>query len=226
MARLRKADYDRALAHANAGEKEPALDILWDLRLKADLSVYRRALVNITLAALLQGSDKVQYARECIDLLALLRQQYRDNPNISEELEHITDLETTARSMITSATPTSPRPESMAGGTSESNEPFEVTSLTKHSSDDLRDIAIRPGEDIFEQADSSLDAGPPTEAGERIQTEDVRGKESTDGDDYGVVVWQSEYRPSPPIPTDMRSVEGFLRDAYHLKPRGGETINR
>lgn len=100
IVKSRKADHDRALSLANDGQTQAALDILWELRLKVDLSIYRRALVDVTLAALLQRADRIKYARECLDLLDLLRQQNADNRGIDEELEHITDLENAAKEIL------------------------------------------------------------------------------------------------------------------------------
>lgn len=73
ITRLRKTDYDEALTLANNSETDAALDILWELCLKVDLSIYRRALVNITMAWLLQHADRDQDAQECLDLLDQLR---------------------------------------------------------------------------------------------------------------------------------------------------------
>lgn len=108
IVRSRKADYDHVLSLANDGRTQAALDILWELRLKVDLSVYRRALVNITLAALLQRADRTKYARECPDLLDLLRRQNTNsldingntNQGMDDELEHITDLENAAKEIL------------------------------------------------------------------------------------------------------------------------------
>lgn len=99
ITRFRKEAYDHALSLASEGEDEAALDLLWDLRLKVDLSIYRCALVNITIAAILRRSDRTKYAQECLDLLDLLKQQYHDTAN-EEELEHTKDLEDAAKEII------------------------------------------------------------------------------------------------------------------------------
>lgn len=74
ITRFRKAEYDEALTLANNGDADGALERLWELRLKVDLSIYRRALVNVTIASLPKRADRDKYAQECINLLDILRQ--------------------------------------------------------------------------------------------------------------------------------------------------------
>lgn len=96
IARFSKEEYDEALTLANNSETEAALSKIWELRLKVDLSIYRRALVNVTIASLLQRADREKYAQECIDLLDTLRRQHAEDTGIKEELKHISDLEDAA----------------------------------------------------------------------------------------------------------------------------------
>ena len=58
------------------GKEEAALAICWELRLRPDLGLYRRATVNLLIAICI--ADKTQapkYANECLDLLRILREQ-------------------------------------------------------------------------------------------------------------------------------------------------------
>jgi hypothetical protein len=54
------------------GEKDKALDTLWELRLKSDLGLYCRAMVNLMLATevdLEEHPDAPKFAQECLHLL-------------------------------------------------------------------------------------------------------------------------------------------------------------
>lgn len=73
---LYREEYNTARAYSEAGESGKCLDILWRMRLYPDLSLYRKALVNLliaTTADLRTHPDLAKYAQECIDLIAQVR---------------------------------------------------------------------------------------------------------------------------------------------------------
>lgn len=51
ISRFYRAEYLRARKHAVDGEIEKCLDILWEMRLESQLSLFRRAMVNILIAS-------------------------------------------------------------------------------------------------------------------------------------------------------------------------------
>lgn len=62
---------------------------MWDLRLKPDLSLYRRAYVNLLLACstdVRKHPDKSKFAQECIDLIAQVRHNGLADHDTEEEL--------------------------------------------------------------------------------------------------------------------------------------------
>ena len=76
----------QAERHAEAGEYSRCREILWDLRLQPDLSLFRRAHVNLLLACttdIRQHPDKSKFAQECIDLISQIRRN--EELSISEE---------------------------------------------------------------------------------------------------------------------------------------------
>ena len=73
---LYREEYNTAKAYSDAGESGKCLDILFKMRLYPDLSLYRKALVNLliaTTADLRTHPDLAKYAQECIDLIAQVR---------------------------------------------------------------------------------------------------------------------------------------------------------
>lgn len=50
LAQIYKVQFDKAARLAQQGDERAALDILYRLRLKPDLGIYRRALVNPALS--------------------------------------------------------------------------------------------------------------------------------------------------------------------------------
>lgn len=196
----RHAEYDEALSLANNGDTDAALDILWDLRLKVDLSIYRRALVNVTLASLLQRADRDKYARECIDLLDLLRQQHADDKDIDEELEHIDDLESAAREIL-QYNPWLPdsTPQNQPG--SNTDLPSEVDLPTQASTS--MNVATDKNQSIL-----------PTGSGSKSHDDPA-------SQDFGEVVWESGYTPLENAPANLPQIEGFLRDKYYTPVNEG-----
>jgi hypothetical protein len=64
----------QAQDHVLKGEIDEALEILWDIRLKPDLGLYRRALVNLLIAcnADMKVHNCSEFAQECLELLKQL----------------------------------------------------------------------------------------------------------------------------------------------------------
>lgn len=202
ITRLRKADYEEAISLANNGETDAALDILWELRLKVDLSIYRRALVNVTLASLLARADRDKYAQECLDLLDLFRQQHADDKDIDEELEHISDIEDAAREIMkynpwlkNESTPHIQQ-DSNTGLLSEADAPQH--SPTKEVSGDMENLSLLPSA-FGSNSHSSADQ------------------------DTGEIVWESDYTPLESIPSNLPRIEGFLRDQCYA-PLGSTPV--
>ena len=52
ISRTHRSRYLHAYKLAEEGKRAECLDILWELRLRPDLSLYRRALVNLLIATL------------------------------------------------------------------------------------------------------------------------------------------------------------------------------
>lgn len=200
---MRKADYDRALSLQANGQNSAALDVLWELRLKVDLSIYRRALVNVTLAAYLRTKGREKYAQECLDLLDLFRQQHADHVNIEEELEHISDLEELAKEII--------------DGCSSTN--------TAVASDPTQ-IRLDPTTGLF--SDTSERSASPTKgvAGGLQSLSLARSSSltniSTSSESEPEVVWESTPTPLEDIPTNLPYIEGFLRDSYYTPFNSGQ----
>lgn len=141
-------------------------------------------MVNITLAAILQDPDRTQYARECLDLLDLIRQQWANQPGIEEDLEHISDLEETARNMIrtvansggastTARNETDPTVES-----SRANELNALTSVAEHAASASRNL-------------STIESSP--------RSTIVDDRIAQDGD----VVWEGEFVPLGRAPPNL-----------------------
>lgn len=63
-----------------------ALTICWELRLEPRIGVYRRAMVNLLIAQLLQFGQ-LKYAEECLDLLDIVRQD--NNGEVSDNIKNV-----------------------------------------------------------------------------------------------------------------------------------------
>lgn len=82
---------------AITGKKTEALDICWELRLRPDLGLARRACVNLLLACLVP-TNQALYARECINLCRTLREEAQMS---QEQLdEELSGLEDTAKDVL------------------------------------------------------------------------------------------------------------------------------
>ena len=76
ISRLYRARYEEAEKSALDGHHEEALDICWELRLCSDLSLYRRACVNLLIASIVNvrtHPDCDKFAQECIELVEQIR---------------------------------------------------------------------------------------------------------------------------------------------------------
>ena len=80
--------YNEAAEHLFQGRKDVALDICWELRLKPDLGIFRRAAVNLLIATLVDN-DKLKYAEECLDLIDILRQEKGSVGARTEKMETV-----------------------------------------------------------------------------------------------------------------------------------------
>lgn len=79
---LSQLTFKKAYELAQIGEREEARDMCYELRLQADLSLYRRALVNSLLSCLVDWSEKEKFANEAIDLCYEIRIRQGNNPNL------------------------------------------------------------------------------------------------------------------------------------------------
>jgi hypothetical protein len=77
------------------GEKDKALDTLWALRLKSDLGLYYRAMVNLMLATevdLEEHPDAPKFAQECLHLLdQMSRDGLVDDAMTEQEVSRLRD---------------------------------------------------------------------------------------------------------------------------------------
>lgn len=76
ISRFDKARFITARKYAETGEYVKCLEILWDLQLKPQLSLFRRAMVNVLIALVAdpsKHSDLEKLTQEAIDLIALIR---------------------------------------------------------------------------------------------------------------------------------------------------------
>lgn len=110
LAKIYKARNKEAIALALNGDEEEALNILFEMRSKPDIGVYRRAhvsspephlipasnvtKVNMGLAILAIGSDeRLKYAEECLDLIDIIRKEENYNSDNLDNLEdHAKDV--------------------------------------------------------------------------------------------------------------------------------------
>ena len=83
-----REEYRIAKALKEEGKSDECLDILWKLRLEPDISLYRRALVNLliaTTADIQQHPDISKFAHESIDLVDQIRRDsFHNNDKVSE----------------------------------------------------------------------------------------------------------------------------------------------
>jgi hypothetical protein len=65
----------QAQEHVSKGEIYEALEILWEMQMKPDLGLYRRAPVNVLIAcnADIRIHNCSEYAEECLELLKQLQ---------------------------------------------------------------------------------------------------------------------------------------------------------
>lgn len=200
ITRFRKDDYDHALLLAEDGQRTAALKILWDLRLKVDLSIYRRALVNITLSTILGTPDGVKYAQECLDLLDLLRQQIAKRRTDEEELEHIAELEELAKDVIDT-----------------------TVGVKKASNNTLPSIRLDADTGLLSEGDfDTYDSPTPSTPASALKNDpdlsplpdDIEGPQDEEGE---YEIWELEPEPLQPVTADLPCIEGFLRDTYYTK---------
>ena len=86
-----KARYYEAETLALQGNDSAALDILWELRLKPDLGLYRRAVVNLLIASI-YPRDQATFANEAINLVDVIRKEEDyDSPNL-DRIEKLAQL--------------------------------------------------------------------------------------------------------------------------------------
>ena len=86
--------YEQAENLAASGKVEEALNICWELRLRPDLGLFRRASVNLLIGMLLpEKTQIIKHANECLDLLQLLRAERTvDEETLDKELTPVEDL--------------------------------------------------------------------------------------------------------------------------------------
>ncbi|KAK5080277.1 hypothetical protein LTR05_008726 [Lithohypha guttulata] len=85
---------ERLAYSARDGE---ALNVCWRLRLQPALSIYLRARVNLLIATLLMNKSCLKFAKECIDLLKLMKEEFHVS---DEQKEHLKDLEDAAQAIV------------------------------------------------------------------------------------------------------------------------------
>lgn len=221
----------QALQYAKNGNSEQALNILWNLRLKVDLSLYRRALINLTIAALLRRNDRVKYARECLDLLDILCQQFAKpaprppqfdtivHPNqptivpstvllspVEEQDDDIEELEhisdlKAAAQEIINLTEPKPLKEQFTGQA-------VIDPVTGMLSDPIVPEATSPTKHI---------AGVLEDLTLQPKAPAAQIPSRNDENEFGPVFWESSYsKPASVVDADkLPQVEGFLRDKYY-----------
>lgn len=69
-----KAQYSEAETLALQGNNSAGLDILWELRLKPGLGMYRRAVVNLLIASV-YSRDQSTFATEAINPIDIIRKE-------------------------------------------------------------------------------------------------------------------------------------------------------
>lgn len=80
------------------GHDEQALDICWQLRLNVEISVFRRAEVNLLIASVLKSSRSVKFATEALDLFGTVRESHRSLT--AAEVQHLEELAAFGKRLI------------------------------------------------------------------------------------------------------------------------------
>lgn len=68
------------------------------MRLDCELSVFRRAEINLLIASILKCSRSTKYAREALDLFDIVRRSHRGST--ADDLQHIQELEDFASNLL------------------------------------------------------------------------------------------------------------------------------
>jgi hypothetical protein len=100
LSSMYRARYEEAEQHAVNGNNEKALDICRELRLRPELSHYRRPYVNLLIATLVDirtHPDCDRFARECIELVEHIRQT---DSNVQKSEAALASVEAAGRTTL------------------------------------------------------------------------------------------------------------------------------
>lgn len=148
----------------------------------------------MTLAALLRRPDRTKFAQECLDLLDLLRQQNEKRQDIDEELEHISDLEASAREIL-----------ALAATDFSARQTIRLDPITGVLSDD-----VEPASPI-----KSIAGNLGTLSLQHHSPSKIDSSRNAPREDEGDIVWESTRSIQPTTTSKLPVVEGFLRDKYY-----------